>query len=625
MQKVVRVLGMLVAVWLITARVDAATVTIAWDPNSETDLSRYVVGYRTSPSGSETLVNVGLVTTWSLTTAAPGQTYYFRVYAENTSGLRSAPSNEVSALVPTTPPPPTGGGLALERARLSYAAVRSGSAITSMSPNQRVLVTQTVSNSVSWSASVTSGSSWLRVSPSGGTGTAPVTISIVPGSLNAGTYNGVVRIRPSGTTLNLNIAVQARVYNAGASGAPVGVIDTPQDGIVNVAGAVPVTGWAVDDVAVSRVDIYRDSVGGEAPGSQVFIGTAAFVAGSRPDVENAYPDAPLNYRSGWGFMVLTNMLPDQNTGRATGGNGPFAVHAYAIDAEGRTNYLGTKRFTANNTQSIRPFGSIDTPSQGGVASGSAYMVFGWAISPRATIPTNGSTIMAYVDGNPVGRPTYNNYRADIATMFPGYANSNGAVGYLPLNTTLLSNGTHTISWVVTDNQGNSQGIGSRFFTVQNGTSAMTAAAVDSSTITAGSHGASIGESVETVTSVPAEYAFVSVKKVASDDPTPQLVFPEWTGAISVHTQETEQVEVKLANQFDGGGGQYEGYVVTGEKLRPLPVGSSLNTATGDFKWQPGPGFVGSYEFVFIRTLEGGFKTRIPDNITIGPKKGDSDR
>ena len=77
-----------------------------------------------------------------------------------------------------------------------------------------------------------------------------------------------------------------------------------------------------------------------------------------------------------------------------------------------------------------------------------------------------------MDGQSRGKPTYNVNRSDIAGMFPGYANSNGAVGYFPLDTTTLANGTHTISWVVTDNLGNTEGIGSRFFTVQNGIRAL---------------------------------------------------------------------------------------------------------------------------------------------------------
>jgi hypothetical protein len=67
----------------------------------------------------------------------------------------------------------------------------------------------------------------------------------------------------------------------------------------------------------------------------------------------------------------------------------------------------------------------------------------------------------------MGHPVYNNYRVDIATLFPGLQNSDGAVGYFYLDTTKLTNGVHTIAWSVTDSAGNDQGIGSRYFTVQN--------------------------------------------------------------------------------------------------------------------------------------------------------------
>jgi hypothetical protein len=597
------------------ASAEAATITIAWNANSETDLARYVVGYRTSPGGSETMVNVGLVTTWSLTTAAPGSTYYFRVYAENQVGMRSAPSAEVSTTVPTTTPPPTGGGYAIDRGRLTYSAVKSGTTVTSGTPGQSLMVTRTSGNA-GWSASTTN--SWLRVSPTSGTGTRPVTVTILAGSLNPGTYNGTVRITPTGSGTTLNVAVRARVYAAGSTVAPGGYFDTPTDGITNVAGAIPVTGWAIDDVAVSRVDIYRDPVPGE-PNTQIYVGAATFIPGSRPDIEPHFEEYPLNYRAGWGFLVLTNMLPDLVNNRPAGGNGAFRLHAYAIDAEGHSAYLGSKRFTANNSASSRPFGSIDTPAQGGTASGSAYAVFGWALSPRGSIPASGSTISVFIDGTNVGHPVYNNNRADISALFPGYANSNGAIGYYILNTTTLANGLHTISWVVSDNLGNSEGIGSRFFIVQNGTSAATSTAVASSTLAEGSHGAALGQSAQAVSEVPADFPLVEVQRAAADDPTPELVFPEWSGAINVATHETEPVEIRLANQFDLAGGDYEGYAVVEDQMRSLPIGSSLNRRTGTFKWQPGPGFTGSHEFVFLRTMPGGVKTRIPVTITISPR------
>jgi hypothetical protein len=72
-----------------------------------------------------------------------------------------------------------------------------------------------------------------------------------------------------------------------------------------------------------------------------------------------------------------------------------------------------------------------------------------------------------VDGVDLGHPVYNIYRPDIAGLFPSYANSNGAVGYFILDTTTYENGVHTLQWVVTDSAGNTDGIGSRYFVIQN--------------------------------------------------------------------------------------------------------------------------------------------------------------
>jgi hypothetical protein len=619
MPRMLRSLGVLAGALLLSTQVEAATVELAWDANPAAEnVVRYWVGYRNSPTAAETLANAGNTTGWTSPNLGPG-TWFFRVYAENSAGLRSGPSTEVSTTITTTTPPPTGGGFAMDRGRLNYGAVRSGTTSTLMTPAQTLIVNQISGSPAAWTA--TTNQSWLRVSPSSGTGTGQLTVSVVPGSTNVGTYDGTVSLRPTGTTTVLNVAVRMRIYLSGTTALSGGFFDTPTDGIVNVAGSLPVTGWAVDDVGVARVEIYRDPVAGET--GQPFIGTATFISGSRPDVEANYSEYPLAYRAGWGYMVLTNMMPDQNTGRSTGGNGPFRLHAYAVDIEGRARYLGSKRISVNNAAAVKPFGAIDTPTQGGTASGSSYAVFGWALSPRGTIPTNGSTISVFVDGVNRGRPTYNNFRSDIASLFPGYANSNGAVGYFMLNTTGLTNGLHTISWTVTDNLGNTEGIGSRYFNVMNGGVGALTSAIQSSTIasSATSQGEAIGQSAEAVAAeVPPDYSIVEVTKAAAEDQTPQLVFPEWSGEIVLETKETEAVEVRLANQFtDNLGGTYEGYVVIAGDMRPLPIGSFLDTNRGVFKWQPGPGFVGNYELVFLRSIPGGFKTRVPVRLRIAPK------
>ena len=542
---------LLVLVFLAGAvRVDAATVTIAWNANSEPDIARYLVGYRTSPTASETIVSVGLVTTWSLTTATPGSTYYFRVYAENQSGLRSAPSTEVSTTVTTTTPPPSGGGYSVERGRLSFSAVKSGATVASSTPGQTMMVTRT-SGTASWTARTSN--SWLRVTPTSGTGTAPISVSLAAGALDPGTYDGSVIVTTGGT--NLNVGVRVRVYAAGTTAAPGGYFDTPADGVTNVAGAIPVTGWAIDDVAVARVDIYRDPTPGE-PNNMIFVGNAAFVSGSRPDVEPHFAEYPLNYRAGWGFMVLTNMLPDLARGRAAGGNGAFRLHAYAIDAEGLSTYLGSKSVQREQRgvgQAVRH--ASTRRRRAARHRGPHSRSSAGRSSPRGTIPTNGSTMSVFVDGTNVGRPVYNQNRADIASLFPGYANSNGAVGYYILDTTRLANGLHTISWVVTDNLGNSEGIGSRFFNVQNGSAALTAAV---SRLDPDGGVARHRDRPDGGGGVRGDAG----RLLAGRDQAAgrrrrreRVRLPRMDGrGQRPHVTETEQIEVQLASQFDAPGG-----------------------------------------------------------------------
>ena len=114
-----------------------------------------------------------------------------------------------------------------------------------------------------------------------------------------------------------------------------------------------------------------------------------------------------------------------------------------------------------------PFGTLDTPSQGQTVSGT-ILNWGWALTPQpASISTDGSTIDVVVDNVVVGHPTFGLDRSDVASLFPNYANTHSAVGYFTIDTTTLTNGVHTIAWVVRDSLGRAQGIGSRYFTVQN--------------------------------------------------------------------------------------------------------------------------------------------------------------
>jgi hypothetical protein len=331
------------------------------------------------------------------------------------------------------------------------------------------------------------------------------------------------------------------------------------------------------------------------------------VDGARPDVDATYSQ-PFDYKAGWGYLLLTNMLPNQ-------GNGTFTLFAYADDVEGHRALLGSRTITCDNAHSTRPFGAIDTPTQGGTVSGTAYVNFGWALTPTPnTIPLDGSTIMVYIDGVPVGHPTYNQFRGDIATIFPGRTNSNGAVGFFTIDTTTLSNGVHTIEWGVTDNAGNVEGIGSRYFTVLNGAAA-SSITVERSSSTQSAMGQALevresatagnltGESVLSLDSIPVSPTPAYLRSGVNQTASLEVIDADTIGVNRVESVQMKRFELTLGSPVSGDG-RYEGYVVANGRLQALPVGAFLDRKTGEFFWQPGVGFVGTYNLVFVRVSDG---------------------
>src|SRR2546422_1619717 len=91
--------------FLAPALSSAAQVTLAWDPNTETDLAGYKLYYGLSSGSYPSSVDVGNLTSYTLSGLLEGQIYYFAVTAYNLSLGESGFSNEVSkALADVTPP-----------------------------------------------------------------------------------------------------------------------------------------------------------------------------------------------------------------------------------------------------------------------------------------------------------------------------------------------------------------------------------------------------------------------------------------------------------------------------------------------------------------------------------------
>ncbi len=533
----------------------------------------------------------------------------------------------------------------LSTAKLRYGAVVGGSATR----DQKVTVSNAGQGTFAWTAS--SSQSWLSVTPTSGTDTGTLTIRANPSGLSAGSYAGTIAVTSAGASNSpQNIAVDFTVYAAGSSASPFGSFDTPTNN-ATVMSSIAVTGWSLDDIEVTGVKIYRNPVGAET-GTRIYIGDGTFIEGSRPDVETVYPYLPLNYRAGWGYMLLTNFMPG-------GGNGTFTLYAYATDKEGHEALIGSKTITCDNLHAVKPFGAIDTPTQGGEISGALYYNFGWALTPMPNmIPTDGSTLGVWIDGELVGRPKYNNFRDDIAALFPGYANSNGAVGVFDLDTTAYENGMHNIAWSVRDNAGNEDGVGSRFFWILNtGTPAPEAQSggegSDSGRNSSGARGQGALSRVSDLTGfMDRDGGPIYIRRGYDRSGPPESVVPRRTfnpgnaviprpgeGPVVV-VEELERIEILLGDkawasdadrraaeraglalttsgkaapkaEFPQKEARWEGYLIVGDELRRLPIGSTFDSAAGIFSWLPGPGFLGDYQLVFVER-----SSRLQQRMTI---------
>jgi hypothetical protein len=499
----------------------------------------------------------------------------------------------------------------INRTQLTFAADNNGPG-TGL---QTISIANRGGANLNWQVSTVG--DWLGSTPSAGMNTGEIYISIDSRGLSPGTYNGTLTVSdPMATNSPQVVPVTLNVYKPNKTSGPFGEYSTPVQGSI-ICSSVPFTGWVLDDMGIQSVQLFR-----EEGKLLVYIGDAVLVEGARPDVEQAYPGYPMNYKAGWGYMMLTNFLPN--------GNGTFRIHAIAADVEGNQVTLGVKTVIVDNAHAVKPFGAIDTPTQGGTARGNDYVNFGWVLTPQPnTIPADGSTITAWVDGLPYGKPVYNCYRPDIAGLFPGYNNSDRAGGYLHLDTTTFENGVHTISWSVQDDAGNIDGIGSRYFTIKN--------AGGNAGSMAQSAGRTTAEFKINLSQVPPDDSGpIRVKKGYNQNIKPQDRFPDENGNITIEIKELERIEVQL---FEGTGGlaplsdvplpdfpgpptnNWRGFQVVGDQLRKLPIGSFLDTQKGVFRWQPGPGFINTYQLVFIRGEQKGELSKKLITVYIFPKFG----
>lgn len=523
------------------------------------------------------------VTTPTLTvtsTRAAMSTYQYRAVASNTFSSTTATS---SAAILTV-----NGALTATPLAMRFGATVSGTALQVVTSTQTATIAFDGA-ATAWTA--VSNQAWLKITggagSAAGTFTAQVDTSAVPAGSTA--LSATITITAAATT---TIPVTLTVIPTTTPAVPIGSFDTPV-AAASVAGSIPVTGWALDDIEVTRVEIWRDKVTGETtpvypgPGlgtGKVFIANAFFINGARPDIETTYASYPLAYRAGWGYLLLTHGLWNQ-------GNGPFTLHAFAYDRDGHSVSLGSRAITASNATAVKPFGGLDTPAYGQTVSAS-FWNFGWALTPnatpRCTIGVNG--VRMAIDSGPLVPVTFGALRTDIAAAFPGFSNGTGAGGAYYLDTSALSTGTHQIGWYVVDDCGRADGIGSRFFTVVN-----SGATVPNDPVNHRRHFGAQEDGRRTADDP------IEVRRGANTT----AVYPNPSGERVVAIGQSERVEVHLP-AVDGG--SYTGHQVVNGERRALPMGSSLDAAQGIFYWQPAAGFLGAHALEFV--TPGGTAVRV---------------
>lgn len=577
------------------------TYSITW--NSEGDVGKTVkIEYsKDGASSFNTIVsstdNDGIYE-WLIPGTVDSTDCYIRI--SDVSNLNTTDMSN-SAFTITAPPQ-----IKLDRSNMNFGYATGGSVPLA----QTLGISNIGGGTLSWN--ISSDVSWLAFTPASGSGNAYVDVTLVPGSLSAGTYTANITVTSSGAVNSpQTMAVKLVVKSYSQDSPPFGDFATPEEGAV-VSGSVPITGWVLDDIEVSRVTLYY--------GNGIAIGNAVFVEGARSDIEDEFPDYPKNAFAGWGYMMLSNSLSD----------GTYRIYAIAADNSGNQRELGSATVTIDNANATKPYGAIDSPAQGGDASGSRYVNWGWAVTPLPNmIPTNGSTIEIYVDSMPLGQPyEYNVPNPDVKKQFPDVKNADGPTAYLHIDTTEYENGIHTISWTVTDDAGNRDGIGSRYFTVRNtGSDARSAASsLDETQVQSvempkrrfvTKQGAY--RYVDEIAGIAPAVNRVGVKRGYHDEFGHDMVEPvgSYDPAV-IQLRENDRVQLNL-NEGSTEQYTYTGYMVVGSKLTKLPVGSYLDNASGQFGWQVGPGFVGCYKMVFIGDGPGGQQIRKHIEFQINPK------
>jgi Fibronectin type III domain len=175
------------------------SVTLAWNPSTNTDIANYEVYYGSASHTYTNMVTVGNVTNATISGLGGGQTYYFAAKAVTATGLQSDFSNEANYTTTNPPVPPV---IQVAPTSLAYGTILSGASKTgSFTVSNSGGSTLSGSAAVSTPFSIVSGGTYNL----GANQSQTVTVAFNP--TTAGTYNQNVTLTGGGgATVGLSAA-----------------------------------------------------------------------------------------------------------------------------------------------------------------------------------------------------------------------------------------------------------------------------------------------------------------------------------------------------------------------------------------------------------------------------------
>lgn len=234
--------------------------------------------------------------------------------------------------------------------------------------------------------------------------------------------DGVHTLEVAGTSVggrHGNTTTTFQTSNAAASSIRISV-GQPNANNAPLSGIAALGGWAVDDqAAIDNVAVSIDGIS---------YGNASY-GGDRPDVCALLPGRAGCPNVGWNALIDTQLLSD----------GPHTLQVTAMSASGKRS-AATRPFQVANLAGSSIRISIDTPNSNGGAIVAGIMTGGWAIDDKGSIVR----VAVSIDGVMQGDASYGANRADVCAHFPGRGGCPNVGWNFPLDTTPLSNGTHTI-------------------------------------------------------------------------------------------------------------------------------------------------------------------------------------